>query len=156
MITFHDPPFAPGLHGEGGAMRIPADHYLLRKYIKDFGLRSQLFDFEMENKFIYLSGYDGAKTLTYTEFNHLSPVGIRNFSLYSRISERKKRGRRAMSSSPKRCRLLSTSSGPPTIVLSEQTSPRKSNLPTRQSQTLTTSIACAPSSWRLPIGVWMP
>lgn len=52
-------------------MRIPADHYLLRKYIKDFGLRSQLFDFEMENKFIYLSGYDGAKTLTYTEFNQL-------------------------------------------------------------------------------------
>jgi monoamine oxidase len=71
VITFHDPPFAPGLHGEGGAMRIPADHYLLRKYIKDFGLESQLFPFEMENKFIYLSGYDGGKTLTYAEFDEL-------------------------------------------------------------------------------------
>jgi monoamine oxidase len=71
VITFHDPPFAPGLHGEGGAMRIPADHYLLRKYIKDFGLQSQLFDFEMKNKFIYLSGYDGGKTLTYAEFDQL-------------------------------------------------------------------------------------
>lgn len=71
MITFHDPPFAPGLHGEGGAMRIPADHYLLRRCIKDFGLGSQPFSFKMENKFIYLSGYDGGKTLTYTEFDKL-------------------------------------------------------------------------------------
>ncbi|KAI8624238.1 hypothetical protein F5Y19DRAFT_324770 [Xylariaceae sp. FL1651] len=67
--TFREPSFAPGLHGEGGAMRIPANHFLLHKYIKEFGLSSQLFDFEMENKFIYVSGY--GKTLTYKEFDQL-------------------------------------------------------------------------------------
>lgn len=50
-------------------MRIPANHFLLNKYIKDFGLASQLFDFEMENKFIYISGY--GKTLAYKDFNEM-------------------------------------------------------------------------------------
>ena len=50
-------------------MRIPANHFLLHQYIKDFGLKSQLFPFEMENKFIYVSGYGDA--LTYTKFNDL-------------------------------------------------------------------------------------
>ncbi|KAF4972603.1 hypothetical protein FSARC_876 [Fusarium sarcochroum] len=67
--TFREPTFAHGLHGEGGAMRIPSNHYLLHKYINDFGLKGQLFDFEMENKFIYISGY--GKRLTYKEFNKL-------------------------------------------------------------------------------------
>ncbi|KAJ4255987.1 hypothetical protein NW762_009061 [Fusarium torreyae] len=67
--TFREPTFAHGLHGEGGAMRIPSNHYLLHKYINDFGLKDQLFDFEMENKFIYISGY--GKRLTYNEFNKL-------------------------------------------------------------------------------------
>uniref|UniRef100_A0A0B7KSB7 Amine oxidase domain-containing protein n=1 Tax=Bionectria ochroleuca TaxID=29856 RepID=A0A0B7KSB7_BIOOC len=31
IITRRDPEFAPGLHAEGGAMRIPANHYLLRE-----------------------------------------------------------------------------------------------------------------------------
>ncbi|RKK67155.1 hypothetical protein BFJ69_g14756 [Fusarium oxysporum] len=67
--TFREPNFAHGLHGEGGAMRIPANHYLLHKYIEDFGLKPQLFDFEMKNKFIYISGY--GETLTYDRFNDL-------------------------------------------------------------------------------------
>jgi monoamine oxidase len=61
--TFRDPSFAPGNHGEGGAMRIPANHFLLHKYIEEFGLKRELFDFEMENKFIYISGY--GETLVY-------------------------------------------------------------------------------------------
>ncbi|RYC57603.1 hypothetical protein CHU98_g8605 [Xylaria longipes] len=67
--TFREPTFAPGLHGEGGAMRIPHDHFLVHKHLDDFKLSSQLFDFEMENKFIYLSGYK--KTITYKKFNEL-------------------------------------------------------------------------------------
>ena len=67
--TFREPTFAPRLHGEGGAMRIPENHFLLHQYIKNFGLVSQLFPFEMENKFIYISGY--GKTLTYDQFNDL-------------------------------------------------------------------------------------
>lgn len=67
--TFRAPSFAPGLHGEGGAMRIPGNHFLLHKYIQNFGLKQQLFDFEMKNKFIYISGY--GETLTYDKFNTL-------------------------------------------------------------------------------------
>jgi monoamine oxidase len=67
--TFREPTFAHGLHGEGGAMRIPANHYLLHKYIDDFGLKGDLFEFEMKNKFIYISGY--GETLTYDRFNEL-------------------------------------------------------------------------------------
>jgi monoamine oxidase len=51
-------------------MRIPYNHFLLREYINDFGLTPTLFDFEMENKFIYLSGLpDKDRTLTYADFN---------------------------------------------------------------------------------------
>ncbi|KAF5713145.1 amino-acid oxidase [Fusarium globosum] len=67
--TFREPTFARGLHGEGGAMRIPANHYLLHKYIENFGLKDELFDFEMKNKFIYISGY--GETITYDHFNDL-------------------------------------------------------------------------------------
>ena len=69
VITFRDSYFAPGLHGEGGAMRIPKDHFLILKYITNFGLEKQLFDFEMKNKFIYLSGL--GKTVTYDEFDKM-------------------------------------------------------------------------------------
>lgn len=65
--TFREPYFAPGLHGEGGAMRIPQNHFLLHKYIENFGLKDQLFDFEMENKFVFISGL--GRTLTYKDFN---------------------------------------------------------------------------------------
>jgi len=65
--TFRDPYFAPGLHGEGGAMRIPGNHKLLRQYIKNFGLEKQLFDFEMLNKYIYISGL--GRSISYSEFD---------------------------------------------------------------------------------------
>ena len=71
--TFREPAFAPGLHGEGGAMRIPENHFLLHQYIDDFGMKSKLFEFEMENKFIYVSGY--GKTITYKKFNDLLKDG---------------------------------------------------------------------------------
>ena len=73
VVTFRDPKFAPGLHAEGGAMRIPQDHFLLHKYIDDFGLKTQLFDFEMQNRFIYLTGYPMShpERLTYENFNAL-------------------------------------------------------------------------------------
>ncbi|KAH7174174.1 uncharacterized protein B0J16DRAFT_403721 [Fusarium flagelliforme] len=77
--TFRDPTFVHGLHGEGGAMRIPRNHFLLHKYIRKFGLHSQLFEFEMQNKFIYVSGY--GRTLTYKEFNDL--LGARDTKLLS-------------------------------------------------------------------------
>lgn len=67
--TFRDPYFAPGLHGEGGAMRIPGNHKILRQYIQDFGLKDQLFDFEMENKFIYVSGL--GRSIPYAEFDKM-------------------------------------------------------------------------------------
>ncbi|KAL9574019.1 hypothetical protein ACKAV7_001795 [Fusarium commune] len=66
---FREPNFAHGTHGEGGAMRILANHYLLHKHIEDFGLKPQLFEIEMKNKFIYISGYGEA--LTYDRFNEL-------------------------------------------------------------------------------------
>ncbi|KAJ7700917.1 hypothetical protein B0H16DRAFT_1902887 [Mycena metata] len=70
VITFRDPIFAPGLHAEGGAMRIPHDHYLLHRYLEIFSLADQLIPFEMKNKFIYLSGLDeGERTMTYEVFD---------------------------------------------------------------------------------------
>ncbi|KAI1458950.1 hypothetical protein F4805DRAFT_473910 [Annulohypoxylon moriforme] len=70
VITFRDPLLAPGLHAEGGAMRIPPNHFLPRAYIEKFNIDS-LFPLEMENKFIYLSSYHGGTTLTYEVFNHM-------------------------------------------------------------------------------------
>jgi monoamine oxidase len=67
--TFKDPFLAPGLHGEGGAMRIPDDHFLTLEYVKQFGLEGDLFPFEQENKFIFLENY--GSTLTYDKFNEL-------------------------------------------------------------------------------------
>ena len=68
MNTLRDPLFAPSMHCEAGAMRIPGNHYLLHAYISNFGIDS-LFPFEMTNKFIYLSDYCGGTTLTYDAFN---------------------------------------------------------------------------------------
>lgn len=62
-------PFTPGLHSEGGAMRLPSNHVLVRTYLKKFGLDNQLENFEQENKIIYISTY--GKTITYDEFNKL-------------------------------------------------------------------------------------
>lgn len=62
-------PFTPNLHGEGGAMRLPQNHVLVRTYLAQFGLTGQLEPFEQENKIIYLSTY--GKTITYSAFNAL-------------------------------------------------------------------------------------
>jgi monoamine oxidase len=62
-------PFTPNLHGEGGAMRLPKNHVLVRTYLSQFGLDRQLEDFEQDNKLIYLSTY--GETITYDEFNTL-------------------------------------------------------------------------------------
>lgn len=59
-------PFAKGLHAEGGAMRLPSDHALVRAYLDKFGLSGQLEEFPQGNRIIYLSGLD--QTLTYDEF----------------------------------------------------------------------------------------
>lgn len=59
-------PFANGLHGEGGAMRLPSDHALVRAYLDEFGLINQLEEFPQGNRIIYLSGLN--ETLTYDEF----------------------------------------------------------------------------------------
>lgn len=56
-------------------MRIPKNHFLLHQYIENFGLGSKLFSFEMENKFIYVSGY--GEKLTYEKFNSLLKNGGR-------------------------------------------------------------------------------
>lgn len=62
-------PFAQGLHGEGGAMRLPQNHVLVRAYLAEFGLDDQLEPFEQENNLIYLSTY--GETITYSKFNQL-------------------------------------------------------------------------------------
>ena len=62
-------PFTPGLHGEGGAMRLPANHVLVHTYLDVFQLTDQLENFDQANKIIYLSTY--GKTLTYDQFNAL-------------------------------------------------------------------------------------
>lgn len=67
IITLRDPVFAPDLHAEGGAMRIPKSHGLVHQYLKEFGLDSELTDFEMKNKFIHLSAI--GRTLTMNDFN---------------------------------------------------------------------------------------
>jgi len=68
VVTFREPIFAPGLHAEGGAMRIPGNHFLLQAYIEKFKIGT-LFPFEMKNKFIYLFGYRRGTTLTYDDFD---------------------------------------------------------------------------------------
>jgi monoamine oxidase len=62
-------PFATGLHGEGGAMRLPSDHVLVRTYLDKFGLLSQLEAFPQGNRLIYLSGLE--RTITYDQFEDL-------------------------------------------------------------------------------------
>ncbi len=62
-------PFTPSLHGEGGAMRLPANHVLVRSYLKHFHLEGELEHFEQDNKLIYLSAY--GTPLTYEQFDTL-------------------------------------------------------------------------------------
>ena len=50
-------------------MRIPGNHKLLRQYITNFGLEKQLFDFEMRNKYIYISGL--GRSILYDDFDKM-------------------------------------------------------------------------------------
>jgi monoamine oxidase len=62
-------PFARGLYGELGAMRLPANHQIVNHYLKELGLDDQLEPFEQRNKLIYLTGLK--KTITYNAFEKL-------------------------------------------------------------------------------------
>jgi monoamine oxidase len=62
-------PFTPNLHGEGGAMRLPANHTLVRLYLTEFDMNGDLEDFTQENKIIHISTY--GRTITYDQFNNL-------------------------------------------------------------------------------------
>jgi monoamine oxidase len=92
VITFRDPFFAPGLHGEGGAMRIPADHFLLHTYLAEFDLKKDLFDFEMKNKYIYLSGMPkGERTIVYDTFDTMLQNSDPNLlKLFPNLNENEK------------------------------------------------------------------
>jgi monoamine oxidase len=59
-------------------MRIPQNHDLLLQYIKDFGLEDELFEFEMLNKFIYISGL--GRTIPYGDDKGETP-GTFNYML---------------------------------------------------------------------------
>jgi monoamine oxidase len=62
-------PFTPGLHAEGGAMRLPQNHLLVHTYLNRFGRNAHLEPFDQANKLIYLSTY--GSPLTYDEFDLL-------------------------------------------------------------------------------------
>ncbi len=47
-------PFAPGLYGEAGAMRIPASHKLMRHYVDRFGLETVPFTVSNPDGYYYL------------------------------------------------------------------------------------------------------
>lgn len=70
-------PFAPGLHGEAGAMRIPRSHELTRFYCDKFGL--ELYPFTMGNPkaYIFVNGkkiraeeYRASPNILAVEMNH--------------------------------------------------------------------------------------
>src|SRR5574339_253234 len=49
-------PFARGLYGEAGAMRIPRAHELTLAYIEKFGLPTSDFIMENPNAYVYVGG----------------------------------------------------------------------------------------------------
>ncbi len=49
-------PFAPGLHAEAGAMRIPRSHELTMAYIEKFGLQTADFTMGNPNNYVYFGG----------------------------------------------------------------------------------------------------
>jgi monoamine oxidase len=86
-------PFAEGLHGEGGAMRLPGDHSLVRGYLDKLGLTGQLEDFPQGNHMIYLSGLN--ERLTYDEFeSRLKKADVKLLSLFEGLTK-KERGKTA-------------------------------------------------------------
>ena len=49
-------PFAPGLYGEAGAMRIPQSHRLTMAYIEKFGLKTNPFTIDNPLAYSYIGG----------------------------------------------------------------------------------------------------
>src|SRR5262249_10271623 len=49
-------PFAPGLRGEAGAMRIPTSHHLTMSYVERFGLATMPFTLRDENTYVWFNG----------------------------------------------------------------------------------------------------
>lgn len=49
-------PFADGLHGEAGAMRLPLNHKLAMAYVEKFGLETYPFTMGNPNAYVYLQG----------------------------------------------------------------------------------------------------
>ncbi|MFN2487479.1 MAG: flavin monoamine oxidase family protein [Acidimicrobiia bacterium] len=49
-------PFASGLYGEAGAMRLPRSHYLTMAYIEKFGLETMPFTLNNPSGFVHLRG----------------------------------------------------------------------------------------------------
>lgn len=55
ILTLREP-FAPGLYGEAGAMRIPRTHHLTLSYLKKFGLPTAPFTMGNARAYCYLHG----------------------------------------------------------------------------------------------------
>lgn len=55
VLTLREP-FAPGLHAEAGAMRIPKSHALTQAYIEKFALRTVPFTMNNPNAYRYFQG----------------------------------------------------------------------------------------------------
>ena len=60
-------PFAPGLYGEAGAMRIPRSHHLTMAYIEKFGLEA--FPFTLSNPTCYVHLHGTRRRLAEVEAN---------------------------------------------------------------------------------------
>ncbi|XP_071153732.1 putative L-amino-acid oxidase YobN [Mytilus edulis] len=54
--------FSDGLHAEGGAMRIPPNHYLTNGYIQKFGIPVRPFINSNDNTWLYLDGESKIRT----------------------------------------------------------------------------------------------
>lgn len=59
IYTIRDP-FAPGLHAEAGAMRVPRSHQLTMAYVEKFGLETLPFTMENPNAYYYFNGHKHA------------------------------------------------------------------------------------------------
>lgn len=61
--------FSDGLHAEGGAMRIPPNHYLTNGYIQKFGIPVRPFINYNDNTWLYLDGESKIRTKEWNENN---------------------------------------------------------------------------------------
>ncbi|CAC5395987.1 unnamed protein product [Mytilus coruscus] len=63
--------FSDGLHAEGGAMRIPPNHYLTNGYIEKFGILLRQFCNYNENTWLLIDGHDKIRTKEWKEENRM-------------------------------------------------------------------------------------